>query len=118
MTDKVLFRVNQGTDYGLEIALPYEIGADDPVVVTVAQGGAEALRYHRNDVDAADPPTGEILLSEDGMTLTVAMTQADTLRLDAGDAEVQVRVKTADGAETFDAVRGIVGAAVYTGELL
>ena len=43
------------------------------------------------------------------------MTQADTLRLSPGDAEIQLRVRSTSGAETFAPLVGVIGRAHKTG---
>ena len=40
--------------------------------------------------------------------LVLAMTQADTLSLTPGDVELQVRIKTNDGADTYEPLIGAV----------
>lgn len=114
------FLVFQGTDYALELRLPYEIGSEDVAVCTLVQGQQTVLEYRRNCDPAPEAitPTGLLLLdAEDEKLLRVCMTQADTLRLAPGLVRLQLRVVTDGGAETFAPVLGTVGSAANREEL-
>lgn len=114
------FLVFQGTDYALELRLPYEIGSEDPAVCTLVQGQQTVLEYRRNADPAPETitPTGQLLLdAEDPALLKLCMTQADTLRLAPGLLRVQLRVATSEGAETFRPILGTVGSSANTEEL-
>ena len=112
------FAVWQGTDFSLEVRLPYELASGDAAVATLSQGFVPVLEYRLNVEAAESAPEGRIVVdSEDAHVLRIEMTQADTLQLAAGEVELQVRVRTDEGAETFAPVLGMIGAAANRVEL-
>jgi hypothetical protein len=100
------FLLPRGGTPVLELCLPFVPEAEDTVYLTLCQGGVPVLEYAMNG-QANPPAEGSLSLSEDG-TLLARMTQSDTLRLAAGECELQVRVKTDLGADVFPILRGAV----------
>lgn len=101
--DNHQFIIAQGSTPTLELALPFELDAGDTAFVTFSQGDQNVLEYGLNGT-ATTAIAGTGTLSRDvndHSLLIIKMTQADSLKLTPGDAELQVRVKTADGADTF-----------------
>lgn len=113
------FLIFQGTTPTIELVMPLELDVDDAAVVTIRQGDTDVLEFGMNaEPTAAISGSGTLELQEgDQSVLLLAMTQADTLKLTVGDAEIQLRVSTQDGADTFAPVVGAVGPAFRKGEL-
>lgn len=113
------FLIFQGTTPTLELVMPLELDVDDAAVVTIRQGDTDVLEYGMNaDPTAAISGTGTLELQEgDQSVLLLAMTQADTLGLTVGDAELQLRIVTDEGADAFVPIPGAVGPAFRGGEL-
>lgn len=118
MTEKILFCVLQGSTPTLELVLPLDLAEEDVVYATFAQDFDPVLEYQRNGTPTDDPPEGDIELArDDPRLLLLHMTQADTLRLEAGDVTLQLRVKTAAGADTLLPIFGRVIRADKGGEI-
>lgn len=109
----------QGSTPTLELVLPLMLDQEDVAVVTIRQGDHDMLEYAMNATPTQSiQGTGTLALKEDDHSvLLLAMTQADTLKLFTGDAEIQLRIVTEDGADTFVPVVGAVGPAFRKGEL-
>ena len=103
----------QGSTPTLEFVLPLVLDSEDIAVVTFRQGDVNRLEYAINeDVSILVAGTGTLTLQEgDGSVLLLAMSQADTLRLSEGDVEIQLRIVTDAGADSFAPVVGAVGPA-------
>ena len=113
-TDFLFFR---GSTPTLELVLPLAVDWSDTVCLSFAQGGRIVLEYAMNG--SADPRgTGSLTRDETHKNvLLLTMSQADTLALAAGDAELQLRVKNSVGADTFQPLTGRVGPALREGVL-
>ena len=114
------FEIYRGSTPLLECGLPLELSGSDVVYASFAQGNRVVLEYRING--SADPeltpPTGSMSLDpQNAAILRIQMTQADTLRLEAGDADLQLRIKTNDGADTLIPVHGWVGKAYKGGTI-
>lgn len=118
MTEKILFCVYQGSTPTLELVLPLDLAEEDVVYATFVQDFDPVLEYQRNGTPTDAPPEGEMELArDDPRLLLLHMTQADTLRLDAGDVVLQLRAKTNEGADTFYPLYGRVIRAEKEGEI-
>lgn len=115
------FLLTQGATPTIELVMPLELAADDAAVVTIRQGDTDVLEYGLNAEALADiAGSGTLAFADDGTDTSVLllnMTQADTLRLTVGDAELQLRIATDEGADTFLPVVGAVGPAFRKGAL-
>lgn len=101
----------------LELALPREVGTEDVIYLTVSQSGLPVLEYARNGTPSP-AATGSLTLSDqNAQTLRLQMTQADTLRLEAGDCDLQLRIKSEGQAEVFPLLHGAVGPVRKQGEI-
>ena len=68
------------------------------------------------DAAAGIKGTGTLTISDDDASvMLLAMSQADTLALTPGDAELQIRIKTSAGTDTFVPLVGAVLKAYKTG---
>ena len=99
----------RGSTPTLELALPFALKAGDAAVLTLAQNGLTVLEYRLSGSTGVGGTM--VAAEEDPALLLVEMTQADTLRLETGDCELQLRVRTDAGAETFCPVFGQIGQA-------
>lgn len=112
--DNLQFVIPQGStprlEFGLPFVLPY---ARSKVFVTFSQSDKNVLEYgYRGAPTPAIAGTGELTVDPNDKSLLVLnMTQADTLSLVPGDIELQLRVFTPDGADTFVPLIGRVMAA-------
>jgi hypothetical protein len=116
--DNHQYIITQGSTPTLELRLPFEFPDTGGVAfATFAQGDKNVLEYGLNGTATAlIAGTGTLTVAEDDASvLYLAMTQADTLKLTPGDVELQLRVKTTDGADTFLPVIGAVVKAHKTG---
>lgn len=107
--DNLNFRIAQGSTPRLELEIPFQLpDSGVKAYVTFSQGGVNVLEYALNGTPTpAIAGTGTLSVdSSDHSVLVLAMTQSDTLGLDAGDAELQVRLITPDGADTFAPIVG------------
>lgn len=115
------FLIFQATTPTLELVMPMELAVDDAALVTIRQGDTDVLEYGLNAEARADiAGSGTLAFADDGTdtsVLLVNMSQADTLGLTVGDAELQLRVVTQDGADAFIPVPGAVGPAFRHGVL-
>lgn len=109
------FLILRGSTPVLKMELPVQPEEADVIYLTFRQGSRNVLEYARNGT-ASPAGTGTLRLSETEPNLLEAeMTQADTLRLDAGECVIQVRLRGEDGAQTFFPVVGRVGEALKQG---
>lgn len=109
--DQLVFKIAQGSTPRLELGLPFTLpDSGVKAFVTFSQGGANVLEYsYGGTATPAIAGTGTLSVdSSDKSMLVLSMTQADTLRLTPGDIELQVRLKTTDGADTFEPLVGMV----------
>ena len=108
--DQLQFIIAQGSTPRLELALPFRFPDGGKAFVTFSQGEKDVLEYGLNGTATpAIAGAGSITVnSNDKSMLVLEMTQADTLLLTPGDIELQVRVKTTDGADTFEPLVGAV----------
>ena len=116
--DNLQFMIAQGSTPRIELALPFEADGDtDVVYVTFNQDDKNVLEYSMNGTaTAAIAGAGTLAVSdEDDSVLVLTMTQADTLRLTPDDVELQVRIKTDAGADTFFPLVGAVVKSYKTG---
>lgn len=109
--DNLNFRIAQGSTPRLELELPFSLpDSGVKAFVTFSQGGVNVLEYsYGGTATPAIAGTGELTVDSSDMSmLLLTMTQSDTLSLAAGDIELQVRLKTPDGVDTFDPLVGEV----------
>jgi len=107
--EEALFLFFRGSTPTLELVLPLAVGYSDKVYLTLAQGGRPVVEYAMNG-SASPAGTGTLRRAEeDENVLLLTMTQADTLALAVGDAELQLRLKNSVGADTFRPLTGRVG---------
>ena len=107
----------RGSTPTLELVLPLAVGAQDVVFLTFSQGGQAVVEYAING--QPDPAGTGVLARDDAEenVLLLTMTQADTLRLEPGDTELQLRLKNSVGADTFRPLIGRIGPARKEGVL-
>lgn len=85
--------MKRGTTPTLSYTLPFECGNIDTCYLTFVQGSTQVLNKTLTDMAAS------------GNTLTISLTQADTLALTAGvPVEMQLRIKTTDGNAIASAI--------------
>ena len=110
--DNLNFRIAQGSTPRLELELPFQLpDSGVKAYVTFSQGGVNVLEYSYPSGSAtpAIAGTGELNVDAHGRAgFILEMTQADTFSLAAGDVELQVRLKTPDGVDTFEPLVGEV----------
>lgn len=107
----------RGSTPTLELVLPLAVGRTDTVCLTLAQGGRTVLEYAINGT-ASPAGTGTLRRDEaEENLLLLTMSQADTLALEAGDLELQLRLKNDVGADSFRPLRGRVGPVLREGVL-
>lgn len=118
------FTIYQGATPCLELGLPLELSSSDVVYATFAQIGNVVLEYQINGSNAQGltPPTGSMEVdAHDKSLLRVSMSQADTLRLEAGEVELQIRIKhtedTVEMADTLIPAHGWIGKALKGGSI-
>ena len=109
--DNLNFRIAQGSTPRLELELPFQLpDSGVKAFVTFSQGGVNVLEYGLNGTPTpAIAGTGTLSVDSSDMSMLIlTMTQTDTLGLEAGDIELQVRLKTPDGVDTFEPLVGEV----------
>ncbi len=110
----VFFR---GSTPTLELELPLTLAEGDAVYATFAQGGETVLEYAWGGT-AQIAPEGSLTRSgTEDRVLLLQMTQADTLRFRSGECELQLRIRTAAGADSFPPCLGLVGGIRKEGEI-
>lgn len=111
------FVIIQGSTPRIEMALPFEFPDNGVAFATFAQKNKAVLEYGLHGTATPEiVGSGSLALdAEDSSMLVLTMTQADTLGLTPGDAELQLRIKTTDGADTFFPLVGAVVRAWKTG---
>lgn len=111
------FLILRGSTPVLKMELPEPPQETDVICLTFRQGSQNVLEYARNGT-AFPAGTGTLRLSEtEPNRLEAEMTQADTLRLEAGECVIQVRLRNQDGAQTFFPLVGRVGEALRDGAI-
>ena len=105
----------RGSTPTLELVLPLAVAPEDTVYLTLRQRDRTVLEYALNGTPY--PPGGGQLrrAEEDENVLLLTMSQSDTLALESGDVELQLRLKNTVGADTFRPLRGKVGVAFREG---
>lgn len=103
-----VFMIAQGSTPTLELQLPFEAPRNAVAYVTITQEDEPVLEYALNASPTASIKGGGKLIFDvdDRSVLLLTMTQADTLKLVNGDVELQVRIRTNDGADTFYPIPG------------
>ena len=107
-TEFLFFR---GSTPTLELVLPLAVDFSDTVYLSFSQGGRNVLEYAMN---GSPSPAGTGTLrraEEDENVLLLTMSQADTLALETGNVDLQLRLKNSVGADTFQPLTGRVGPA-------
>ena len=110
------FSIAQGSTPRIKLLLPFDLTSGSVAFATFAQGNKAVLEYGFNGTPtAAIAATGTLALNlDDTSVLVLNMTQDDSLSLQAGEAELQIRVKTTAGAYTFFPIPGVVIRAIKT----
>jgi hypothetical protein len=109
--DEAEFLFFRGSTPTLELVLPLAVGVSDTVFLSFCQRDRVVLEYAMNG-QANGSATGTLAREESQENvLLLTMSQADTLKLEAGDAELQLRLKNDVGADTFRPLPGRVGPA-------
>lgn len=97
----------RGSTPTLELTLPLAVAPTDQVYATFTQNGHTVVELAMNGSSSAE---GRILRAEDSEnTLLLLLGQRDTLALQAGFCELQLRLKNPVGADTFQPVTGQIG---------
>ena len=96
----------RGSTPAVELLLPMDCTAQDVLYATFSQGDRTVVEYAQNG-QPDRPGTGT--METEGRLVRLQMSQQDTLAFDCGDCELQLRIKTEDGADTFFPLWGIVG---------
>lgn len=112
--DQLNFIIPQGSTPRIEMGLPFELPDGSTAYATFSQADRSVLEYAYNGT--ATPSiagTGSLTRDADDKSLLIlAMSQADTLGLKPGDAELQIRVKTTISgesfADTFASIPGVI----------
>ncbi|MBQ1651505.1 MAG: hypothetical protein II056_03685 [Paludibacteraceae bacterium] len=115
--DENQFLFFRGSTPTLELVLPLAVGPDDVLCLTLAQAGRTVLAY---GVNTTVQPAGTGTLTRDEgqeNVLLLSMSQADTLALQAGETELQLRLRNSVGADTFRPLLGRVGPSRREGSL-
>ena len=113
--DEAQFLFFRGSTPTLELVLPLAVDPEDVVYLTMSQQNRAVVEYAMNGTPL---PAGSGQLrraEEDENVLLLTMSQADTLALETGDVELQVRLKNTVGADTFQPVTGRVGPSLKEG---
>ena len=113
-TDFLFFR---GSTPTLELVLPLAVDWSDTVCLTLSQRGRTVVEYAMN---GSANPRGSGTLTRDETQqnlLLLTLSEADTLALEAGDVELQLRLKNSVGADSFRPLTGRVGPILREGVL-
>lgn len=115
--DHLMFAIARGSTPTLELELPFAAPLNSIVYATISQDDHPVLEYGINaDASAGISGSGSFAFDDaDSSVLLIRMTQTDTLALTAGDVELQVRIRTYDGADTFLPLYGHVVEAIKEG---
>ena len=118
--DQLQFAIAQGSTPRVELLLPFSMPSGTIAFATFAQNNTAVLEFGMNGTPTeAIAGAGTLTKdAEDSSMLVLEMTQEDTLALKPGDAELQVRVKTNDGADTFFPIPGVIIKAIKPGVIL
>ena len=109
--DEGEFLFFRGSTPTLELVLPLAVDWSDTVYLTMSQQGRAVLEYAMN---GSPLPAGTGTLRRDETEenlLLLTMSQADTLALETGNVDLQLRLKNSVGADTFQPLTGRVGPA-------
>lgn len=106
-TPRMLFF--RGSTPTLELELPLELTDEDTAFLTISQQSEPVLEYAMNATPSPAAQGRMYLCPNNPRLLLVEMAQADTVRCLAGDCELQLRIKTEFGADTFYPIRARVG---------
>lgn len=117
--DNLQFMIAQGSTPRIEFALPFDLTSADVISVVVVQSDTIVREFGKNYTPPPNTSNGSTLEIDvdDASVLALNLSQADTLILAPGDAEIQIRVKTSDGADTFFPITGAVVRAYKKGVL-
>lgn len=99
--DNLQFMIAQGSTPYVELELPFDMPEGAEAVVSIQQKNTVRLEYDLSDDELA-------IDGNDRSILGLSMTEHDTFVLAVGDAEIQVRVKTDDGVDTFKPIPGVI----------
>ena len=118
------FVIARGSTPCLEVGMPLELESGDVIYATFAQNRRALLEYNLDcsAPDASRTPSGTMKIDGDNKRiLRICLSQTDTLRLEAGETELQIRMKRTDGddvlADTFHPWTGMVIGAAKEGEI-
>lgn len=113
------FVIPQGSAPWLYIGVPLTLDGSDVIYLDLCQHGEPVVEYNQNGITRQTLlGEGTLAIDEDEAdTLVLHMTQADTLRLETGEVELQIRVRTDDGADTLIPAFGAVMAAYKRGTI-
>lgn len=100
----------QGSTPTMDLEFPFSIpDSGAAVVVTIVQEERTVLEYaYGTSPTPAVAASGRLTRSEEDGVMVLEMTQADTFHLAPGDIEIQCRIRTDDGADTFAPLLGRV----------
>ena len=109
--DEAEFLFFRGSTPTLELVLPLAVAPSDVVYLSLSQRDRVVLEYAMNGSPQAGS-SGQLVRAEgDENVLLLTLSQADTLALESGDVELQLRLKNSVGADTFQPLHGCVGPA-------
>ena len=101
----------RGSTPTLELVLPLEVGREDTVYASFWQGNRVVVELAMNG-QASPAGEGNLSRAQDSPnTLLLLLGQQDTLALQAGFCELQLRLKNQVGADTFRPLLGQIGPA-------
>ena len=106
--DHLMYAIARGSTPTLELELPFELPVASVCYATFSQDDKPVLEYSVNGKPSSGiRGAGTLTIDpDDPSILLLAMTQSDTLVLERGDADLQVRVRTYNGADTFLPLHG------------
>lgn len=104
-----VFLIYRGSSPTLELRMPKPMDPTDTVFLTLAQAGLRVVEYAWNGTPV-QPGDGSLSPApgRDDLLL-LRMTQGDTLRLAAGDCELQLRMRDENGIRVLPLLHGAVG---------
>lgn len=118
------FIIYKGSTPCLECAMSEALLDTDTIYATFWQLDHRVIEYNKNGT--TDPTLPEVsgrleIDEENPALLQILMTQSDTLQLQTGEVELQIRVKRSDGgevlADTMVPVFGRIGPAYKEGAI-
>ncbi|MBR6119894.1 MAG: hypothetical protein IKQ04_06215 [Oscillospiraceae bacterium] len=115
--DEKDFLFFRGSTPTLELVLPLAVGWEDVVCLTMSQNGRTVVEYAMNG--SANPRGSGTFTRDESQAnlLLLTMSEADTLALEAGDVELQLRLKNSVGSDSFQPLTGRVGPILREGVL-